>query len=617
MAATQIRNLNLHLTTTNTTTTTTTTTTTRTADNTTDPGSPITEYQGSGAPERYLAGTEGVWVYNEESDHLHTPEGNYESWLRYSYVRNTTETQILSSDPGILRAGGALHLKADLVLNDRSQILAGGKLSGEIGQLINQDETGERVIQDSGSVTSYWRDHEKGRDRTGQSTTPYKDTVIQTLSLKAVSYEGDRADVRAAAHGGVNGGANGGPNGGTTPIQDVPGAFDTQLKIRTGGLSTTVVENRLFHLAPAPSARYLIETDPAYASYRQWLSSDYLLHALSLDPELMQKRLGDGFYEQKLIREQVAQLTGRRFLEGYASDEAQYQALMNQGVVYAQAHQLRPGIALTAEQMAELTSDMVWLVEQDITLPDGQHTRALVPQVYVQVKAGDVQASGALISGSQVDLQLGGELINSGTIKANQRLVLNAETVRNLGGKLTGKEVSVSAVTDVDNIGGSIEAQQQLIVAAGRDVNVVSTTRASESQANNRSNANSSQHVVLDQVGGLYVTGHDGSLIVSAGRDLNVSGAAIVNAPSGNPSNPSTQTYPSNQTNQPNTSNQGSTVLIAGNDIHLGTVTESQSQHLSWDARNHRDDASTTQQGSSIHTQGALSLQAGHDVTAR
>jgi filamentous hemagglutinin len=53
-----------------------------------------------------------------------------------------------------------------------------------------------------------------------------------------------------------------------------------------------------------------------------------MLSALNTDPTLIQKRLGDGFYEQKLIRDQVSQLTGRRFLDGYASEEAQYQALM-------------------------------------------------------------------------------------------------------------------------------------------------------------------------------------------------------------------------------------------------------------------------------------------------
>ncbi|SFO06735.1 filamentous hemagglutinin [Formivibrio citricus] len=53
-------------------------------------------------------------------------------------------------------------------------------------------------------------------------------------------------------------------------------------------------------------------------------------------PGISQQRLGDGFYEQRLIREQVAQLTGRRFLDGYASDEAQYRALMDNGITAAQ-----------------------------------------------------------------------------------------------------------------------------------------------------------------------------------------------------------------------------------------------------------------------------------------
>ncbi|MDO9365496.1 MAG: S-layer family protein, partial [Methylotenera sp.] len=83
-------------------------------------------------------------------------------------------------------------------------------------------------------------------------------------------------------------------------------------------------------------------------------------------PALTQKRLGDGFYEQRLIREQIGQLTGRRFLTGYASDEAQYQALMMNGVTFAQAHQLVPGVALSAAQIAQLTSDIVWLVEQTV-----------------------------------------------------------------------------------------------------------------------------------------------------------------------------------------------------------------------------------------------------------
>jgi large exoprotein involved in heme utilization and adhesion len=42
---------------------------------------------------------------------------------------------------------------------------------------------------------------------------------------------------------------------------------------------------------------------------------------LSASPTTL-KRLGDGYYEQRLIREQVIALTGQRYLDGYTSDEA-------------------------------------------------------------------------------------------------------------------------------------------------------------------------------------------------------------------------------------------------------------------------------------------------------
>ena len=34
---------------------------------------------------------------------------------------------------------------------------------------------------------------------------------------------------------------------------------------------------------------------------------------------------------------------------------------MNAGATFAQAHQLRPGIGLSPDQVAALTSDIVWL----------------------------------------------------------------------------------------------------------------------------------------------------------------------------------------------------------------------------------------------------------------
>jgi filamentous hemagglutinin len=59
-------------------------------------------------------------------------------------------------------------------------------------------------------------------------------------------------------------------------------------------------------------------------------------------------------------------------MEGHANDEAQYRDLMTAGATVAKQWQLVPGVALTPAQMAALTTDIVWLVEQTVTLAAGR-----------------------------------------------------------------------------------------------------------------------------------------------------------------------------------------------------------------------------------------------------
>ena len=199
-----------------------------------------------------------------------------------------------------------------------------------------------------------------------------------------------------------------------------------------------------------------------------------------IDPATQTQRLGDGFYEQKLIREQVAQLTGRRFLddnngEQYANDEAQYQALMNAGIQFAKDYKLIPGVALTAEQMALLTTDIVWLVSKTVTLPGidgkpGSTTQVLVPQVYALVKPGDIDGSGNLLSAKSIDLKLKGDMVNSGLMAARGNLSIDAANIANLTGTLKGLDVSLLASQDIQSIQGNIMAGNTLKVGAGNDV---------------------------------------------------------------------------------------------------------------------------------------------------
>ncbi len=302
-----------------------------------------------------------------------------------------------------------------------------------------------------------------------------------------------------------------------------------------------------------------------------------------------QKRLGDGFYEQKLIREQVAQLTGRRFLADYTSDEQEYKALMDSAITFAQAYNLRPGIALTAQQAAQLTSDIVWLVEKTVTLPDGTRQNVLVPQLYVKVQAGDLDGSGALLAGKDVNLKLTGDLTNSGTIAGRSVVSLTAENVNNLGGRVGGNDVSVAARQDLNNIGGSISAVSSLSASAGRDLNIQTTTQSTATQVGS-ANFN---RTGIDRVAGLYVSGGVGTLVASAGRDLNLKAAALSNA------------------------GTGDTKLSAGNNLNLSATTTGASQSIVWDANNYVRQSNSQDVGSQVNAAGKLTLSAGQDLNAK
>src|SRR5699024_10706606 len=162
-------------------------------------------------------------------------------------------------------------------------------------------------------------------------------------------------------------------------------------QVRTYQPDIRLPEVSLYRINPQTDSHILVETDPRFANKRKWLSSDYMFDALRAEPQTMLKRLGDGYYEQRLINEQINQLTVQRFLGNYTSDYEQYKALMDAGIRYAKQHQLMPGITLSAAQMKELTEDMVWLAPQTVTLKDGTQVQVLVPQVYLVKRDVDIQ----------------------------------------------------------------------------------------------------------------------------------------------------------------------------------------------------------------------------------
>lgn len=456
--------------------------------------------------------------------------------------------------PARIVAGGAMKLTGGDILNDNSHILAGGDLDISGGKLTNTETLGNRQVTDYGRFRRDNVEYKPYRLRAGYHGTGSHVEVVESVTTKL--------DTSVAK--------------GTTKI---PGSGAQVIGPRPQPGSSLLILN------PDPNASHIYQGDPRFNNRQHWLSSDYMLQQLNTDPNAIHKRLGDGFYEQMLIREQIAELTGRRFLDGYANDEAQYQALMQTGLAYAKQWKLVPGVSLSAEQMAKLTSDIVWLVAQEVVLPDGTITTALVPQVYVMPRPGDLSNGGSLLAGQNVNIQLTGDLKNSGTIAGRNVMQISADNVQNIGG-IAGKTVSVVAQQDLINRGGRIVAEDSLTASAGRDLVVESTTSSATSSAG-RSSSSLTQ---IDRVAGLYVTGDKGILVASAGNDFSVLAGVL--------------------------SSKGDIQVTAGNNVTLGMVETAFKSDLNANDRNHMRASGTEDVGSQIVAGGKITVTAGNNFSA-
>ncbi|MGE4399435.1 MAG: hemagglutinin repeat-containing protein [Campylobacterales bacterium] len=221
------------------------------------------------------------------------------------------------------------------------------------------------------------------------------------------------------------------------------------------------------------TAKYLIEVDPQFADKGKWLSSDFMLSKLSYDPAYETKRFGDGYNEQKLITQQIGQLTGKRFLSGYNNDNAQFEALMNNALAQAGSLHLKIGASLSPAQVAALSSDIVWMVEKSVTV-SGKTQSVLVPQVYLASNSVSLTPQGALISANNSAIvNAASTATNSGVIKSGNATYVLAKDVANRLGEI-GSEgtLAVAGTNNITNTLGTLSSKGDMSLSAGRDINI-------------------------------------------------------------------------------------------------------------------------------------------------
>ena len=457
----------------------------------------------------------GRWGLNRKIRdlyHIFSPDGKIESdnWHEYDYTRTVNETVVLKPkyQEGKILSGGGIDFNDARVDNQDSKVIAGGVIETADGQLNNEEFKGRTIVTDKGKVTAYYKARKK-RNRFDRYYTTASDTNIYFKQNESVKDLGVFAYKENVAPEFTNTGVAGKANVGDVILNRLTQSLD---------------KSSLYNINPDAPNGYVIETDPRFANKQKWLSSDYMLNALQYSPDNMHKRLGDGFYELRLVNEQINQLTGRRYLEGYQNDLEQYQGLMNNGVHYAKKLNLVPGVALTEKQMSELTTDLVWMVNEEVTLPGGKKLNVLTPKIYLASNRAQVTPTGSVISGDSIVAKVT-SMNNEGTLIASNLVNVYGQDLQNKGVVLADN-VNLNAEQKLVNLGGKIVAADSLSLYGGKSVELGATTTETQSQLGRTETGNKQ----VDRQSELKVTGKGGELSIQSGGDITIKAANVKSA---------------------------------------------------------------------------------------
>ena len=499
----------------------------------------------------------------------------------YTIIRNKTMTskeEVKNSTPGVVRFGGDLSFTGNGT-NENSQMVVGGTLTttGAIDQVAKENQEVTNTFGTTEASYTYkrrWPHKSRRRGYKGQVFMTPQVNKENPISLGVAKKE----DKNGKAKGEVG-------DNHRKEVQDFlnPFAQDSSNDASKPTAGTNILAlptESLYRIHPESTANYVVETDPQFTNKKAFLSSDYMYREMKTKPENIEKRLGDGLYEQTLVRQQIVFGTGYRFLDGYTDDESQFKALMDAGIVYAKQHGIAPGVALTAEQAASLTSDMVWLVK-DIVMVDGKPVEVIYPKVYLKQSNGlQLHNEGTLISANTLVMNTKESIRNEGVIQGKIVILASDQDIIN-SGHINADKVGLQSDT-------TIYQQGQIV---GRDAVGL---QAKENITFNNSIEHLTNQDVLHKTAGIAISGDTGVMIVSAGNDVNLGGATIEAL-----------------------GKEGAITITAGHDINSTTDILTAKKDMTQDGDNYLRTYRQTELGTTIEAGGNVSIGAKNDIKAR
>ncbi|MBO9458093.1 hemagglutinin repeat-containing protein [Labrenzia sp. R5_0] len=571
--------------------------------------------------------------------------GTYDDWLMLApdedgaagsgdvvtiYVTEDTY-ELVDPVARIAALNGNMVLDVGTLENEYSDIVASGDMRIDGTSIVNGGKTLTRVI----TIHQSWSSYET-RTLGFAPSHKFLDNGVQSKTLSAETIDAVPATIHAGGSliGNLTGTLTNEAGEPSTPEKLQKSTQDTSIVQLNASSQTPAFDpasykfnGQLFSRAPE-SSPFLYETRFAFVDIGAFFGSQYFLDTVGIpDIDKHIRSLGDAYFESQYVAEQVRRATGRRWLSAdQTSDALQMKTLIDNAGAQAEALDLAFGVSLSEEQIALLTSDIVWY---ERAVVDG--VEVIAPRLYL-ASTTDLNKTGAVIAGRNTTLEAA-EIRNvRGTIKADETLVASAAgTLLNRSGTISGRDVTLSGETV------SIETATR---ATGNGTTAIGTW------AYERGTVTAEDTLTIRSDSDTRITGADlasgGSLEIDAGRDLVVTAIELDShfeasgqAGSNRYDVRESQTRVSGSTIQAadvadlkagrNIAVEGSLIasdgtasLTAGENVTIGTAEESRedrsarnkSGFLTSSSRK-RDSSSTTQVGSMVTALGDLEISAG------
>lgn len=431
-------------------------------------------------------------------------------WLEIVSELNDTST----TDYSYIIGHNNITLNVDDTLNHDAVIDAQATLSIN-GNSFRNSVTQQDIQTENAYYTLSWRDDSSGSSR----------GIVDGRARYAVETSTKTAHGNTVLHGGTIEGTLG------SLINDVYTSRGGSTGLQPAPLTLPTSDFGLFVTNTNPEHPYLVETNPEFTVYENFISSDYMISRLGFDGSEVLKRLGDAMFENNLIREEILNQTGSRYLSGLSSDYEQFKYLMDNALQAQGDLMLEYGVSLTEDQINSLTQSIVWLEEKDV-----QGYRVIVPVVYIAQLGEDNEGHGGQIVADDIQLAtLDESLQNYGSISATNDIdIVSLAGIDNISGQIVSAEGDVILIAQEDIINTDARISGRNIQISSEQGSFVSETSAEEVTINyefgtetitrigEQSNIQAADNLTINTQDDIRFTG----AVTSAGGDIDIVSAS-------------------------------------------------------------------------------------------